>query len=145
MKGEVGHPARHYVYGLADGEGTNRFVGIAQHGTPAPWRQVWRFQHELPESELAAWFRCCPTAPTEVLIIGSCGLHHKAATALRKILATWFPACLKRSTPTRAIGEVQDDGTLRLWPTVKDAARALGVGRATVYSRINAGSLFDAS
>jgi hypothetical protein len=146
---DLGGPKPKYrVFGLLDAEGNVKFIGADRADKPAVWRTtIWRFRDRL-NTELARWLRTLDAEPREVILLGSSEvrLHAATARAAAKILTDAFGTLKeKRTSHRRAVARAEPDGSLTIWRSQREAAKALGLASSgPIRDRIADGALLDA-
>jgi hypothetical protein len=116
-----GGPAGRYRVFVLIADGIAGFVGVGRLGEE-PWRLVWDRRSEIP-GPLSEWMRTLAAPPTEVVILGSVGLH--AAAGVRDLLAG------PRAWPGwsgRPVAVITGD-RVEVFATLGSAARAAGIGK----------------
>lgn len=132
------------VRALLDENGTIRHIFTARGDKPSPWRETWRNRGRM-KSALAEWFRSLSNEPREIVILGSIGLHYKIASAIVRMLRTWFPAAIQeeRHGVSKPCGMIDAEGKLRVFPSRTAAAKELKISRKTVTRQLIIGLLTD--
>jgi hypothetical protein len=146
MFADLGGPKPKYrVFGLLDAEGNVKFIGADRADKPAVWRTIWRYRDRL-NTELARWLRTLDVEPREVVLLGTAvGLHAATAHSAARMLTDVFGTIKKRTGGPRAVALVEPDGSLTIWRSQLDAAKALGlVSTGPIRDRIADGALLDA-
>jgi hypothetical protein len=136
---------KYRVFGLLDAAGNLRFIGADRADRPAVWRTIWRYRDQL-NTELARWLRTLDAEPREVVLLGTAvGLHAATAHAAAKMLTGVFGTIKKKAGHPRAVARVEPDGSLTIWQSQREAARALGLASpGPIWCRIADGALLDA-
>jgi len=118
------------------------------------WRAIYENRDRLPESRLVRWFRELEEEPREVPLLGSSvPLDQKTAESLVRFLVRETNR-LSTGDPNqqadflcneihpggrgkgRKVTRIDADGSVTTWPSVRAAAKALGVARKGVWERL---------
>lgn len=147
MKDLGGPRPKYAVILLTDAKGNVGHVGVRRLDRPARWEPIWRLKNQI-DTPLSRWLRTLDNRPTEIVLLGSVGMHARTARAAAAALrAGWFPGAVgggKSPGRRRWTAKIAADGSLTaVWPSQAAAARSLGVTRWAVWRGIRTGRFLD--
>jgi hypothetical protein len=134
FKDPGGPRPKHRVYALLAG-GRVIYIGVAAAGQPS-WEVTWEHRERI-DNALARLFRSIAEKPTEVMLLGTVGLHKAVAYQAAALLGDWFPGALVEK-PRRGGGRAGwpvswiKGGRVMIFPSRAAAARSVGVCRQTI-------------